>query len=185
MHNCSSICCHNNVTWYYSTNKAKPHMIINTMVLSRLTYHHKWTRSCRVSIPYYYSKLKRHGISVVGDTNAMEVRTSHSLNVAPRRSITHTSIPPSLRIHYLGINSDSSLILSASCMSFGMMVTLLVWITHKFTSSNSPTLNALTDSWMANKEVAWNVLRWNVDRNQIWLNPAELPLQGAGMAPCG
>ncbi len=45
-------------------------------------------------------------------------------------------------------------------------------------------LNASTDSWIANKEVAWNVPRCNVDRNLAYLNPAELPLQGAGMAPC-
>ncbi len=72
---------------------AKPHMIINTIVLSRLTHHHKWTRSHRVSISYFYSKLKLHGISVVGDTNVMEVQTSQSFNVAPSHSITHTSIP--------------------------------------------------------------------------------------------
>lgn len=151
MHNCSSICCHNNVMGYYRTT----HMISNTMVLSRLTPHHKWTRSRRVSISYFYSKLKRHGISVVGDTNVVEVRTSQSFNVALSHSITHTSIPPSPRIHYLGIKWDSPLIRSASCMSFGMLVTLLAWIAHKFTSSNSRTLNASTDSWIANKEVAW------------------------------
>ena len=62
-------------------------MITNTMVLSRLTHHHKWARSRCVPISYFYSKLKRHGISVVGDTNIMEVRTSQSFYVILSHSI--------------------------------------------------------------------------------------------------
>jgi hypothetical protein len=46
-----------------------------------------------VSISYFYSQLKWHGISVVGDTNVLEVRTSQSY-VALSHSITHTAIPP-------------------------------------------------------------------------------------------
>ena len=52
------------------------------------------------------------------------------------------------------IKPYSPLIRSESCMSFGMIITLLAWIAHKFASSKSPTLKASTDSCIANNDVA-------------------------------
>ena len=49
----------------------------------------------------------------------------------------------------------SPLILLASCMSFGMMVTLLAWMAQRLVSSKRPTRYASAASWRAMMAVDW------------------------------
>jgi hypothetical protein len=79
---------------------------------------------------------------------------------------------------------DSPLICHESCISFGMIVTLLVWMAHKFSSSKSQTLKASTDSCIANYEVDLK-RSMSRPRNRVYLSLAGLPLQDVGMASCG
>jgi hypothetical protein len=68
--------------------------------------------------------------------------------------------------HYLKLNTLASklgnhdlspLILRASCISLGMIVTLLAWIAHKFVSSNKPIMYASAASCRANTAEDWNL----------------------------
>ena len=58
------------------------------------------------------------------------------------------------RIHAVVFHERSPLILLASCMSLGMIVTLLAWMAQRFVSSKSPTMYASAASWRA--RTAWD-----------------------------
>ena len=66
----------------------------------------------------------------------------------------------------------SPLILLASWMSLGMMVTLLAWIAQRLVSSKSPTRYASADSWRARIAADWNlrsVLKsWAISLTSLW-----------------
>ena len=51
----------------------------------------------------------------------------------------------------------SPLILLASCMSLGMMVTRFAWIAHRLVSSNRPTMYASAASYRARTACDWNL----------------------------
>ena len=72
----------------------------------------------------------------------------------------------------VGLYACSLRIRLASSMSFGMMVTRLVWMAHRLASSNSLTRYASAVSWRHNIAADWNhrsVLKsWAISLTNLW-----------------
>jgi len=60
-----------------------------------------------------------------------------------------------MKFYLSSIYARSPRIRRASWISFGMIVTLLAWMAHKFVSSNKPTKYASLASWRARTAVDW------------------------------
>ena len=73
----------------------------------------------------------------------------------------------SLLIYQLETPYIGPLILLASCISFGIIVTLFAWIAHKLQSSNKCTKKSSEDSCNANNASAVHRIGWSVNSLQI------------------
>ena len=154
-------------------------MLTTTVALSGLTTHHRWTRSRRVSITLYLKPM-RHGISELETWMPWRFqqanRHTESLNhphanspFSKKALVVHPFRVPSYsqcKLHVFWHDGDPP----------GMDHTQVCILKQS---------NAECFHRILNNQQRKNVLRWNKDRNLACLNPAALPLQGAGIASCG